>query len=146
MKNRLTTRSNTRRHAPRRGVVLIVVIVTTSISLVLFGMWAKNMVSEHRRFANQQFRLQATRLAEAGVRRAMARKFADPQFQEETWSVPADSLGGPHAANVQIRVIQGDDATTVRYEATAQFPMGAARRAQITKRIELPIPPSGNES
>jgi Tfp pilus assembly protein PilX len=146
MKNRLATISKTRRHAPHRGVVLIVVIVTTSISLVLFGMWAQNMVKEHRRFANQQYRLQAIRLAEAGIRRAMARKSADPQFQEETWAVPAESLGGTHAANVQIRVSQGDNAATVRYEATAQFPAGAVRRAQITKRIEAPIPPSGNES
>lgn len=146
MKNRLTTRSNTRRHAQRRGVVLIVVIVTTSISLVLFGMWAQNIVKEHRRFANQQFRLQATRLAEAGVRRAMTRKSVDPQFEEETWTVPADSLSGPHAATVQIHAVPSDDAKSMRYEATAQFPAGAARRAQITKRIEVPIPPSGNES
>lgn len=146
MKNRLTTRSNTRRHVQRRGVVLIVVIVTTSISLVLFGMWAQNMVKEHRRFANQQYRLQATRLAEAGLRRAMARQSADPQFQEEAWSVPAVSLGGTHAANVQIRVMPSDDAKSTRYEATAQFPSSAERRAQITKRIEVPIPPSGNES
>ena len=146
MKNRLATSSRTRRHAPRRGVVLIIVIVTTSISLVLFGMWAQNMVKEHRRFANQQFRLQATRLAEAGIRRAMARKLADPQFQKETWSVPAESLGGTHAASVQIRAVPSGNATTVQYEATAQFPAGAVRRAQITKRIEVPIPPSGNES
>ena len=146
MKNHLATSSKTRRQAPRRGVVLIVVIVTTSISLVLFGMWAQNMVKEHRRFANQQYRLQATRLAEAGIRRAMARKSADPQFQDETWSVPTESLGGTHAANVQIRATQGDNAAIVRYEATAQFPAGAVRRAQITKRIEVPIPPPGNES
>lgn len=146
MKNHLATSSRTRRHAPHRGVVLIIVIVTTSISLVLFGMWAQNMVKEHRRFANQQYRLQATRLAEAGIRRAMARKLVDPQFQEETWSVPAESLGGTHAANVQIRAVPGDNATTVRYEATAQFPADAVRRAQITKEIEVPIPPSGNES
>jgi Tfp pilus assembly protein PilX len=146
MKKHPATYSRLCRRAQRRGVVLIVVIVTTSISLVLFGIWARNMVKEHRRFANQQYRLQATRLAEAGIRRAMARKSAEPQFQEETWTVPAESLGGTHAANVQIRAMPSDNAATVRYEATAQFPAGAARRAQITKRIEVPIPPSENES
>jgi Tfp pilus assembly protein PilX len=146
MKKHPATYRRRRRRAHRRGVVLIVVIVTTSISLVLFGIWARNMVNEHRRFANQQYRLQATRLAEAGIRRAVVRKSADPQFQEETWSVPAESLGGQHAASVQIRAVSSGDATTMRYEATAQYPAGAVRRAQVTKRIEVSISPSGNES
>jgi type II secretory pathway component PulK len=131
--------------APRRGVVLIMVIVTVSVSMVLFGIWAKNMVNEHRRLANQQYRMQATRLAEAGVQRAIARRTADPAFTEESWSVPRESFGGAHGGTVQIRVVAKDDAT-LRYEATAQFPAGAARRAQVTRQIEASITSGDNES
>jgi hypothetical protein len=125
---------------------LILVIVAVSLSMTLFGLWAQSMVKEHRRFANQQFRIQATRLAEAGVRRAMARRAADSAFTEETWSVPAESLGGTHGATVQIRVGRNDDNTALRYEATAQYPTDATRRAQITKHIEVSNPPQENES
>jgi len=139
--------AETNAHRPRRrGVVLVVVLVTISISLTLFGLWARTIVQEHRRQANQQFRLQAARLAEAGVRRAMQRRAADPQFEEDTWMAPAEHLGGTHAAKVRIRATPNDDTTALRYEATAEFPTGAVRRAQITKRIEIATPLSGNES
>ncbi|MCI0332212.1 MAG: hypothetical protein L0228_03175 [Planctomycetes bacterium] len=132
-------------HRPhRRGVVLIVVIVTISISLTLFGLWARNIVKEHQRFAYQQFRLQAVRLAEAGVRRAIARRVADPQFEQEAWAVSADHLGGKHAAKVQIRAVP-NDASAVGYEATAEYPADAVRQARVTRQIEMSIPRSGSE-
>jgi len=129
----------------RPGVVLIVVIVTASISLMLFGIWAKNMVKEHHRFANHRYRMQASRLAEAGVRRAIARKTADAAFQQETWSVPADAFGGANVGRVQLSARPSAGDTSVRYEATAQFPADSVRRAKVTKSIELPNPPSGTE-
>jgi hypothetical protein len=135
-----------RRRNARRGVVLIMVIVTVSVSMILFGIWAKNMVREHRRFANHLYRVQATRLAEAGVQRAIARRAADPAFTEETWPVPAESMGGTRGATVQIRVVFNSDAATLRYEATAQYPANAVRRAQVTKQIEIPTSPTDNES
>ena len=129
-----------------RGVALIVVIVTISISLTLFGLWARNIVRDHRRVENHYFRAQAARLAEAGLKLAIARRAANPEFQEETWSIPAESLDGTHAATVQIRIQPTDDAETLRYEATAQYPTGMERRAQISKRIETSISPRATSS
>jgi Tfp pilus assembly protein PilX len=130
----------------RRGVALIVVIVTISISLTLFGLWARNIVRDHRRVENHYFRAQATRLAEAGLKLAIARQAANPQFQEETWAIPAESLDGTHTATVQIRLQPTDDTETLRYEAIAQFPAAAERRAQVTKRIEASISPRATGS
>jgi type II secretory pathway component PulK len=134
------------RRRRRRGIVLIMVIVTVSVSMILFGIWAQNMVTEHRRLANHLYRVQATRLAEAGVKRAMARRAADPAFTEETWSVPAETLGGARGATVQIRVVPNNDAASLRFEATAQYPADAVRRAQVTKHIEVTTPSTENES
>ncbi len=130
----------------RRGIALVAVIVLFAVSVTLFGLWAKAGVRERHRLASQQLRLQAERLAEAGVRRAMARRAADPQYQEETWSVPAESLEKKHAAEVRIRVLPTPDAAAVRYEATAVFPVGAVRHAEITKRIEIPNPSPRDET
>ncbi len=130
----------------RRGFALVSVLVLLVISVTLFGLWARTAVREHQQMASRELRLQADRLAAAGLRRALARRAADPAYRTETWSVPADALGGRHAAEVQLRVGPADDAAALRYEATAVLPVGAPRRVQITKRMEIPNPPSGDES
>jgi hypothetical protein len=122
--------------------VLIVVIVTICISLTLFGLWAKDIVHQHRRSTNQEYRLQASALAEAGLRRAMARRAADAEFREETWLVSGEHLGRRQAATVHIRIAPGEDGA-IRCEATAQFPADAVRRAQVTKRTEVAAPSIG---
>ncbi len=124
----------------RRGAVLVTIVALIAIALALFGIWAQTAVREHRRQAYQVLRLQAARLAEAGVRRGTVQREADPEYTGETWTIPAESLGGTHAAEVRIRVTPTDDAA--RFEATAQFPAGAIRRAQVTTRLEISNPVS----
>src|SRR5262245_14202396 len=121
----------------RRGVALVIVIALLAICLILFGVWARRIVDEQRRIISQQFRLQATRLAEAGVQRAKSRHAVDPDFREETWRVPAASLGGVHDGQVRMRVLPADQSATVRCEAVANFPADSVRHAQVTKRIEI---------
>lgn len=130
----------------RRGIVLIAVVALFAISLTLFGVWAQAAVRHQQRIRNQQFRVQAVRLAEAGVRRAVARRLADPQYETEVWRVPAEMLDKSHAAEVRIRVAAGGAAGTLQYEATAEFPAGAVRRAQITRRIETINPVTEDQS
>lgn len=132
--------------ASRHGIVLIAVVALLAISLTLFGIWAQAAVRHQQRIRNQQYRVQAVRLAEAGVRRAVARRLADPQYETEVWRVPAEMLDKSHAAEVRIRVAAGGAAGTLQYEATAEFPAGAVRRAQITRRIETINPVTEDQS
>jgi hypothetical protein len=124
---------------------LVAVIVALTISLALFGVWARGAVQQHRRMRNEQFQQQAVRLAEAGVRRAIARRVADAEYSQERWQIPASDLNSTHEANVQIRVTQNDNPARLRFEATAEYPAAAVRRAQITKRIEIPNSALGDE-
>jgi hypothetical protein len=132
--------------ASRRGIVLIAVVALFTISLTLFGVWAQAAVRHQQRIRNQQYRVQAVRLAEAGVRRAVARRLAGPQYETEVWRVPAEMLDRSHAAEVRIRVTAGGASGTVLYEATAEYPDGAVRRAQITRRIETINPVTEDQS
>jgi Tfp pilus assembly protein PilV len=129
-----------RRGKLRSGVVLVTIIVLIVVSLALFGLWTKSIVREHDRQSLQQFRVQAERLAEAGIERARARRSADGTYSEETWSVPAAALDNLHAGQVRIHVTANKDGMATRYEATAEFPVGTIRHAQRTKNIELPNP------
>lgn len=138
------SRGGRRRGRPRRGLALVIVLVLAVICLALFGVWARSIVMEKRRLANQQYRLQAVRLAEAGVRRGQARRAADPAFVEETWAVPAEDLGGRHGGEVRIRVTPAG-AGAERVEAVAEFPADNLRRAQVTRWLEVVGTPLGNE-
>jgi type II secretory pathway component PulK len=131
--------------ASRRGFVLVTVIAIMAMSMALFGLWAKAAVVEHRRLETQQLRMQAVRLAEAGLQRAMALRGNNPQYSSETWLIPAEELDHLHNGEVRIHVTPAAGGNTLQIEATAQFPAGADRRAQSTKRIEIPNPNPGTE-
>jgi Tfp pilus assembly protein PilX len=122
----------------KRGIVLVAVLVLVSVSLTLFGLWSQAVIRQHRITANQQFRLQAVQLAEAGLGRAVLLRAGDAKYADEVWSVPAAELDATHAGQVRIRVTPTSNARGVRYEATAEFPVGALHRAQITKSVEIP--------
>jgi type II secretory pathway component PulK len=133
------------RQVGRRGFVLVTVLVIMAISLALFAFWARAAVVEHRRLETRQFRVQAERLAEAGLRRAMVQRENQPNYKVETWRISADELDQVHPGEVRIQVRSaGDD--RVEIEATAQYPAGAEHRAQSTKRIEILNPTKGTES
>jgi type II secretory pathway component PulK len=122
----------------KRGVVLIAVLVLLAVSLTLFGLWSRAAIREHSSLATQQFRVQAGRLAEAGLQRALSMRATDAKYADEVWSVPSSELDNSHAAQVRIRVAPTSGAGGTRYEATAEFPVGALHRAQITKSVEIP--------
>jgi Tfp pilus assembly protein PilX len=128
------------RRTKSRGFVLVAVLAVLAISLTLFGIWARGAVGQHRRSRIEQTRMQAVRLAEAGIRRALAMRVSDSSYNEETWTVPADVLDGEHAAEVRIRVAPKADNSWLHFSATAEFPLGVVHRAQITRRVEIPNP------
>jgi hypothetical protein len=93
----------------------------------------------------EQWRMQAVRLAEAGVQRGLAGRVADPTYNQETWRVTADELGASHAGAVRIRIVNDPEQSVLHCEATAEFPAGALRRAQITRQIEIPLSKTGDQ-
>lgn len=138
---RRTHRTN--RHG-NRGFVLVAVVVLLALSMTIFGVWAKSAVQEHRWLDSEALRLEAGRLAEAGVARAIARRANDSQYANEVWKIPADELASHHAADVQIRITPSGSA--LRVAATAEYPAGAVHRARITKQVEISNPAPGDES
>jgi type II secretory pathway component PulK len=125
----------------RRGFAAVIVIVVFVICMSFFALWAKSAVIEHRRATTREWRLQAARLAEAGLLRAARRLAADPGYEGETWSIPAEDLKQQHAADVRLRAVRGD--LSIRIEATARYPAGAVRRAQVTRQMTVPSPTEG---
>ena len=124
--------------------MLISVIVVLALSMALFGLWAQAAIRQHRWLEGEALRLQATRLAESGVARAISRRASDSSYGNETWSIPAAEFQSRNAAEVRIRIATiGDE---LHVAATADFPAGTLRRARITKQIDILNPIPGDES
>jgi Tfp pilus assembly protein PilX len=121
-------------------LVLVLLVVVMCVALALFGVWAQQVVRSQRRLESRQYRAQAQRLAEAGVRRAVAQLAADPNFKSESWSVPAEQLKQRHAAVVRIEIAASPFESKLLCQATAEFPSAAPRRATVAKSIQVPIP------
>ena len=128
----------------RRGIAMVIVIALFAICLTLFGLWARQIVDEQRRLTSQQNRMQAIRLAEAGVLRARTQLASDLTFTKDNWSVPASMLGGTHSGDVRIRVHPADESGSARCEVIAEYPADVLRRAQITRQFA--VRPSGSEN
>lgn len=124
----------------RRGAVLIVLLAVFAVTIGLAGVWTRRIVSEHRRLHRVGQQVQARWIAEAGVRRAVARLAADPQFDGEEWGIAADELGQNYSAAVILRVEPSDGAPgNFRITAEARCPKQDPR-VRITKTVTYSPP------
>jgi hypothetical protein len=128
----------------RPGFVLVTIVVVIALAMSLFGLWAKAAIGQHRWLDVAALQMQAERLAEAGIARAVDRHTADPEYSGETWTIPAAELQSRGPAEVRIQIeATGDE---LHVSVTADFPAGADRRARVTKNIEVLDPSSGEVS
>jgi Tfp pilus assembly protein PilX len=72
------------------AVLVGLVVVASLIAAML-----RVSLSHRRLVRDQERRLQAEWLAESGVRRALARLAANPDYPGETWSIASDALPSP---------------------------------------------------
>jgi type II secretory pathway component PulK len=128
----------------RPAAILVVLIVVMTIVITLFGLWARQAVSEQRRIEMQAYRLQAVRLAEAGVQRLLATRAITSANRTESWSIPAESLDGRHTAIVKFQIISETDGESTKYvaTATAEYPAESLRREVVTRSVSVPVPNS----
>jgi hypothetical protein len=128
----------------RPGFVLVAIVVMITLAMGLYGLWAKAAIAQHRSLDGEALRMQAERLAESGVARAIDRHAADPDYSGETWSIRVEELYGRGPAEVRIRVQTTGDEYHV--SVTADFPAGTVRRARVTKDIDIISPTPGEAS
>jgi Tfp pilus assembly protein PilX len=129
---------NFKRMNTSRGMALIVVIAVFAVVTVMAAGWVRSVMLEHRLTRLHAERAQARWLAEAGVRRAAARRAADANYDGETWHVDASDLGGKKAGEVVLHVTVPDDgvaAGQLRLVAEARYPAERAAAVRSTKTV-----------
>jgi len=124
--------------APRRGVAIIMVIAFYAVAVAMMGVWVRSALSHQQQVRRWHEKTQATWLAEAGVRRAVARISSDEEYSGERWQIESTEIGGDHAAEVVLRIepVEGT-LGLVRITATAHYPAGQKKRVQSSKILEL---------
>jgi len=124
----------------RRGAVLLVAIVCIAVASVIFLSLLRLSVAERRRVETEAWQVQAAWLAESGIERAAARLAADPEYQGETWALPADLLGGRYDAVVKIRVETiPDDEPRRLVHVEADYPDDPQNRARRSKQVVMEV-------
>lgn len=133
------------RSHPRRGAVLITVLVSLVLLAIIGGALLRLAALERKLLDAQANACQSRWLAEAGLQRAVARLIADANYQGETWQVEASELSQQAPALVEIEVAHEPRRPGYRrIRVRADFPSDSAQRARTSKQIEFEAPPSGD--
>jgi hypothetical protein len=127
---------------PRRGVVLIMVLVALGLTAVIGGALLQVGGMERSLLAAREQESQVRWLAESGVERAAAQLAADHGYAGETWLLAEEDLGGRGPGQVTILVEPNDANPGLRRVAVeAEFPSGATSPKRYTKQVELELKP-----
>lgn len=114
------------RPAPRRGALLIIVMICLVGITALAGTLLKLAVVQQRQSRIEQRQLQAEWLATAALDRAAARRRQDAGWTGETWT----PLGEGNAAAITVAT----DADRVEITAIATIPNGDQPPVRVTRR------------
>jgi len=126
------------RITPRRGVILIVVLVGLLVVGAMMVSVTRRAMLGHQSLQAAQRRLQAQWLLEAGIERAMARLAADLAYGGETWSLGPAAFEGQHDAEVRIKAqpVAGRPGR-LSLHIEADYPRAAPWRCRAAKQLEI---------
>lgn len=127
----------------RRGLTSVVALIALVIIALVCAAILKVGLSRRVDLAGTERRLQADWLAESALDRASSRLALAPDYGGETWTIPAEDLGGRGPASVVIRVEPvADRPDRRRVVVQAEYPSGATLRARRGKEIVMQLTPN----
>jgi hypothetical protein len=122
--------------------VIIPVLVCFVLIMLICAALLQLVFAERGVSRQEERRLQAEWLAEAGLERAAARLSRTRDYTGETWDIAAEELGGRDPGHVIITVETpkgkpGQRNVTVK----ADYPLAAERRARLQRNMALELAP-----
>jgi len=137
MKHRRTIRTSDR-SGPRRGAILLMVMICLLIATLILGTLLKTAMTHRRQMRSEQMRMQADWLVESAIERAVHHLETDPNYQGETWTIPAADLNNRDSGRVRIAIRKPADGSAGRIlNVEAIYPVGTPRQAKRTKQISV---------
>ena len=138
MQKKLTCRQTvSERAVPRRGAVLILVMVCLLIITMLLASLLKSALLQRRQVMREQFRVQAEWLAESALERAVEQRLKNPDYRGEVWEISPEELGTRYAASAEIELKPETMPDRLSIEARVQYPEKTTFTVTRTRKIIL---------
>ena len=120
----------------RSGAVMIFALIALLVTSIMIGSLLKIAAMSHRQLKRDEYRLQASFLADAASERALVRLQTDPRFLGDKWLVPAEQLAPGRTATVRTSVTP-DPLNPNRQiiEVMAEYPVGHPDFVRITRHL-----------
>ncbi len=123
----------------RSGAAIVFGLIALLVASMLIAVLLRTAAMSHRQLKRDEFRMQASLLADAGIARAIARIQTQPEFDEEVWTVPADHFSFDRTAVVRWKIAADNDNQTLRMvSVTAEFPSGHPDVVRISRKLRIP--------
>ena len=129
----------------RRGALLIMVLVCMVIVMAIVGGMLQASLRNRRQIHAERDRRQTELLLQAGIERARQRTIADPKYQGEKWSLPAEEVVGRGAAEVTIEIVPATDEQQSQLRVTAEYPIGSPFSIRRGRTLNIFKTPSSQE-
>jgi len=127
------------RDKPRKGAIMVVVLVCLIVLMSLSGVVLRLRLLEHKRLKQEESRLQAEWLAESAVSRALARlKKSNGAYLGEVWKLSRDDWTQPQSGQVEIKVERFPSSTGKRrIRVVADYPSASPNRIRLSKSVTV---------
>jgi type II secretory pathway component PulK len=124
----------------RRGLVLIVVMVSLALFAALSGVLLKLALTEQRQARMEEWCLQSEWIVESAIERAAAQLAQSETYAGESWQVPAERLGEGNTCVALIQIERDADRENLRQvRVIADFRRDGQGVARRTKEITIEL-------
>lgn len=127
------------RSPPRRGIALLVVVLLLMVVGLVLGVLLKQSLQALDQQNRIDDQIQAACLLDSGRELAWARLRADPNYQGETWIIPATRLASKGIGKITIRVdpAQKNEAPST-FSVIAEFPRHLVHQVRKSGQFRFP--------
>ena len=123
----------------RRGAAMVFALMALLVASMMIAALLRTTAMSHRQLKRDEYRLQASLLADAGCDRALMLLKIKPDFTTEEWKVSAEQLSPERTASVRLSVTSDTAQPTRRIvSAIAEYPSGKPDLVRVTRSRPVP--------
>ena len=132
-------RYKTQNQSPKRGAVLICVVVCLTVATLILGGMLKTTLLTMRQIRTERHVRQAEWLMQAGAERAAFRLASNVEYTGELWSLAADAIVDTDPGVVNISVShESTDRASVR--VVVEYPLGRVTSIRRSREFLIDLP------
>ncbi|WP_373652243.1 MULTISPECIES: hypothetical protein [unclassified Schlesneria] len=123
----------------RRGAAMLIALMALLLSSLIIAALLRTAALSHRQLKREEYRIQASLLADAGYQRALLQLQNNPEWTGEEWALQEKQLAPGRTAMVRITVAADSEESGLRaVTATADYPVDHPDRVRIVRKRNIP--------